>query len=56
MSFTILLLSTDARSVRAGEIRQAVPGAVAKIYADPKDAVADIETADAAYGTAPPLG
>src|SRR5262249_53244742 len=27
---------------------------VAKIYADPEDALADIETADAAYGTVPP--
>ena len=33
---------------------RAVPGAVAKIHADPKDALADIEAADAAYGTVPP--
>ena len=42
------------RSVVAEKIRQAVPGAVAKIYADPRDAFADIEAADAAYGTVPP--
>jgi hypothetical protein len=36
------------------KISRAVPGAVAKAYTDPKDAPADIETADAAYGTVPP--
>jgi phosphoglycerate dehydrogenase-like enzyme len=54
MSFTILLLSADADPSWPEKIRQAVPGAVAKIYADPKDALADIETADAAFGTVPP--
>jgi phosphoglycerate dehydrogenase-like enzyme len=54
MSFTILLLSGDADPSWPEKIRQAVPGAVAKIYADPKDALADIETADAAFGTVPP--
>jgi len=54
MSFTILLLSPDADSSWPAKISRAVPGAVAKTYADPKDAVADIETADAAYGTVPP--
>jgi hypothetical protein len=54
MSFTILLLSPDADPSWPEKISQAVPGAVAKIYSDPKDAVADIETADAAYGTVPP--
>jgi len=54
MSFTILLLSPDADPSWPEKIRAAVPGAVAKIYADPKDALADIETADAAYGTVPP--
>jgi phosphoglycerate dehydrogenase-like enzyme len=54
MSFTILLLSADADLSWPEKIRQAVPGAVAKIYADPQDALADIETADAAYGTVPP--
>ena len=54
MSFTILLLAPDADPSWPEKIRQAVPGAVAKIYADPKDALADIETADAAYGTVPP--
>ncbi len=42
------------RSVLAGENQGGRPGAVAKAYADPKDALADIETADAAYGTVPP--
>src|SRR5260370_27716892 len=51
MSFTILLLSPDADPSWPEKISRAVPGAVAKAYADPKDALADIETADAAYGT-----
>src|SRR5215831_4680544 len=54
MSFTILLLSRDADPSWPEKIRQAVPGAVAKIYADPREALGDIETADAAYGTVPP--
>jgi phosphoglycerate dehydrogenase-like enzyme len=54
MSFMILLLSPDADPSWPEKIRQAVPGAVAKIYADPNDALADIETADAAYGSVPP--
>jgi phosphoglycerate dehydrogenase-like enzyme len=54
MSFTILLLSPDADPSWPEKISRAVPGAVAKIYADPKDALADIETADAAYGNVPP--
>src|SRR5216683_945634 len=54
MSFTILLLSPDADPSWPEKISRAVPGAVAKAYADPKDALADIETADAAYGTVPP--
>jgi phosphoglycerate dehydrogenase-like enzyme len=54
MSFTILLLSPDADPSWPEKIRGAVPGAVAKIYADPSDALADIETAEAAYGTVPP--
>jgi phosphoglycerate dehydrogenase-like enzyme len=54
MSFTILLLSPDADPSWPEKIRQAVPGAIAKVFADPKDALADIETADAAYGTVPP--
>ena len=48
MSFTILLLSPDADPSWPEKISRAVPGAVAKAYADPKDALADIETADAA--------
>jgi len=54
MSFTILLLSADADPSWPEKISRAVPGAVAKIYTDPTDALDDIETADAAYGTVPP--
>ena len=54
MSFTILLLSPDADPSWPEKIRQTVPGAIAKVFADPKDALAEIETADAAYGTVPP--
>jgi phosphoglycerate dehydrogenase-like enzyme len=54
MSFTMLLLSPDADPSWSEKIRQAVPGAVVKIYADPRDALADIENADAAFGTVPP--
>jgi phosphoglycerate dehydrogenase-like enzyme len=54
MSFTILLLSAEADPSWPEKIRQAVPGAVAKIYNDPKDAAADIEAADAVFGTVPP--
>ena len=54
MSFTILLLAPDADPSWPEKISRAVPGAVAKTYADPKDALADIETADAAYGTVTP--
>jgi len=54
MSFTILLLSPDADPSWPAKITRAVPAAVAKIYADPQDALADIETADAAYGPCRP--
>src|ERR1700720_2069949 len=54
MSFKILLLSPDADPSWPEKISRAVPGAVAKAYADPKDALADIETAHAAYGAVPP--
>jgi phosphoglycerate dehydrogenase-like enzyme len=54
MSFTILLLSPDADPSWPEKISRAVPGAVAKIYGDPKDALVDVENADAAYGTVPP--
>src|SRR6266566_121490 len=54
MSFTILLLAPDADPSWPEKISRTVLGAVAKAYADPKDALADIETADAAYGTVPP--
>ena len=42
MSFTILLLSPDADPSWPEKITGPVPGAVAKPYADPKDAVGDI--------------
>ena len=45
MSFTMLLLSADADPSWPEKIRQAVPGAVVKIYADPRDAPADIQSA-----------
>src|ERR1700751_543525 len=54
MSFTILLLSPEADPSWPEKIRQAVPGAIATIFADPKEALVDIETADAAYGTVSP--
>ena len=54
MSFTILLLSPDADPSWPEKISRAVPGAVVKAYADPQDTLADIENADAAYGTVPP--
>ena len=54
MSFKILLLSPDADESWPEKIRQAVPGAVAKAFRDPQDALTDIEDADAAYGTVPP--
>jgi len=54
MSFAVLLLSPDADPSWPEKIRPAVPGAVPKIYADPNDALADIERADAVYGTVPP--
>jgi phosphoglycerate dehydrogenase-like enzyme len=54
MSFTILLLSPDADPSWPEKISRAVPGAVVKAYGAPEDALADIETADAAYGTVPP--
>ena len=54
MSFTMLLLSPDADPAWPAKIRQAVPGARAKICADPKDALADIESADAVFGAVPP--
>ncbi len=54
MSFMIPPLSLDADPSWPEKINRAVPGAVAKAYADPKEALADIETADAAYWTVPP--
>src|SRR6266566_6320179 len=54
MSFKILLLPPDADASWPEKIRQAVPGTIVKVFGDPKDALTDIEDADAAYGTVPP--
>lgn len=54
MSFKIVLLPPDVSPTWVEKIQRAVPGAVAKAFADPRDALADIEDADAAYGTVPP--
>jgi phosphoglycerate dehydrogenase-like enzyme len=54
MSFKILLLASDVDPSWPEKISHAVPGANAKAFTDPKDALIDIETADAAYGTVPP--
>ncbi len=54
MSFKILLLPPDVDETWPGKIRLAVPGAVVETFADPDDAAASIEDADAAYGTVPP--
>src|SRR4029450_8451927 len=54
MSFKIVLLPPDVDASWPEKIRQAVPGAVAKAFGDPQDALTDIEDADAAYGTVPP--
>lgn len=52
MSFTICC-RRNADPSWPEKIGRTVPGAVAQAYADPKDALADIETADVAYGTVP---
>ena len=54
MSFKIVLLAPDVDESWPQKIRQAVPGAAAKAFRDPNDALVDIEDADAAYGTVPP--
>src|SRR5215472_9969988 len=54
MSFKILLLAPDVDPSWPEKIRRAVPGVVVKAFVDPKEAVADIVDADAAYGTVPP--
>ena len=54
MSFKLLLLAPDLDPSWPDKIRQAVPGADVKAFADPQDAVDDIADADAAYGTVPP--
>jgi phosphoglycerate dehydrogenase-like enzyme len=54
MSLTILLLGPDVDPSWPRKIMQAVPGIVAKAFPDANDAAADLETAEAAYGTVPP--
>jgi phosphoglycerate dehydrogenase-like enzyme len=54
MSFKILLLPPDVDESWPEKIQQAVPGTVVKAFRDPRDALPDIEDADAAYGTVPP--
>jgi phosphoglycerate dehydrogenase-like enzyme len=54
MSFKILLLPPNVDESWPEKIRQAVPGAVVKAFLDPKEALTDLEDADAAYGTVPP--
>jgi len=46
MSFKILLLPPEVDESRPEKIRQAVPGAVAKAFKGPHDALTDIEVAD----------
>jgi phosphoglycerate dehydrogenase-like enzyme len=54
MSFKMLLLPPDVNESWTEKILQVAPGAVVKVFHDAKDARADIEDADAAYGTVPP--
>jgi phosphoglycerate dehydrogenase-like enzyme len=54
MSFKILLLPPDVDESWPAKIRQVAPGAIVTLVRDPKDALTDIEDADAAYGTVPP--
>jgi phosphoglycerate dehydrogenase-like enzyme len=54
MSFTILLLGPEADPSWPRKIMQAVPGAIAKAFPNADDAAADLETAEAVFGTVPP--
>lgn len=54
MKFTILLLGPDVDPSWPDKLRQAVPEATVKAFADAEGAAADIAVADAAYGTVPP--
>ena len=51
MSFKIVLLGADVDASWPEKIREAVPGVFATAFRDPKDAVVEIEDADAVYGT-----
>src|SRR5437870_13481473 len=54
MSFKILLLGPDVDESWPQKIRQAVPGTAVTACRDPRDALVEIEEADAAYVTVPP--
>ncbi len=54
MSFKIVLLPPDVEPDWPEKIERAVPGSIAKVFSNPEDALAEIEDADAAYGTVPP--
>jgi phosphoglycerate dehydrogenase-like enzyme len=54
MSFTILLLGPDIDPSWPQKIMQTVPGVVAKVFPNSNDAAADLETAEAVFGTVPP--
>jgi D-arabinose 1-dehydrogenase-like Zn-dependent alcohol dehydrogenase len=54
MSFKIILLGPGRRRVLARPDPAAVPGIAVTAFRDAKDALAEIEDADAAYGTVPP--
>jgi phosphoglycerate dehydrogenase-like enzyme len=54
MSFKILLLGPDVDPLWPEKIRQVVPGVDVQAYRDPQEAIAEIEDADAAYGTVSP--
>ena len=54
MSFKIILLGQDVDESWPDQIRRAVPGIAVTAFRDAKDALAEIEDADAAFGTVPP--
>jgi phosphoglycerate dehydrogenase-like enzyme len=54
MTFKIVLLPPRFSEEWPEKIMEAIPGVDAKLFHDPKEALADIEDADAIYGTLPP--
>lgn len=54
MTFKMLLLGPDLDRAWPEKIRRAVPGVDVRAISDAGDALAEIEDADAAYGTVPP--